>query len=179
MAENTLTQWLTEEQEIRARQPADGRYPDTFAQYQHRPGIDYLQAIINGRCPQPPICATLDFLLLHVEPGVAVFQGEPLARHNNPLGSVHGGWFATLLDSALGCAVHTRVPPERLYTTLEMKLNIVRPLFDGMGRIRARGECLHVGRQTATAQASLIGPDDKLYAHATTTCLIYEPRPAA
>ena len=80
MAENTLTQWLTEEQEIRARQPADGRYPDTFAQYQHRPGIDYLQAIINGRCPQPPICATLDFLLLHVEPGVAVFQGEPLAR---------------------------------------------------------------------------------------------------
>lgn len=177
-SDSVLQQWLAQEQAIRAAQPADGQYTMTAADFANALGIDHLQALIDGRCAPPPIGQTMDFLLVEVEPGKAVFQGEPLARHYNPIGSVHGGWYATLLDSAVGCAVHTQTPAGKAYTTLELKINMIRPLFDGMGRVRAVGQCIHVGRQTATAEAKLIGPDGKLYAHATTTCLIFD-RPAS
>jgi uncharacterized protein (TIGR00369 family) len=107
-------------------------------------------------------------------PGVAVFQGKPMLRHYNPLGTVHGGWFCTLLDSALGCAVHTTLPAGKGYTTLEIKVNMVRPLTDAVPLVRAEGKVIHAGRQVATAEGQIVGPDGKIYAHATTTCLIFD-----
>jgi uncharacterized protein (TIGR00369 family) len=109
-----------------------------------------------------------------MERGLAVFQGRPQRKHYNPLGSVHGGWFAALLDSAVGCAVHSTLPAGKGYTTLELKLNFVRPLTDAVPLVRAEGKVLHVGRQVATAEGRLEGPDGKLFAHATTTCLIFD-----
>jgi uncharacterized protein (TIGR00369 family) len=90
------------------------------------------------------------------------------------MGTVHGGWFATLLDSALGCAVHTKMPPGRAYTTAELSVNIVRALTPKVQRVRAIGRVIHCGRQLATAEAQLVGPDGTLYAHATTTCLVFD-----
>jgi uncharacterized protein (TIGR00369 family) len=114
--------------------------------------------------------------MVHVEKGQAIFQGTPALAHLNPLGTVHGGWFATLLDSALGCAVHTMMPPGRGYTTAELSVNIVRALTPKVQRVRAEGRVIHCGRQLATADARLVGPDGTLYAHATTTCLVFDLR---
>ena len=152
--------------------------PDQVAS---RTGMELLQAMFDGELPLPPIGETLNFTLLRAEPGRAVFQGRPQARHYNPMGTVHGGWFATLLDSAVGCAVHTMMPPGKGYTTLELKVNIVRALTDRVPLVRAEGKTIHVGGQTATAEGRLIGPDGKLYAHATTTCLVFDfpPKTAA
>ncbi|NDH35240.1 MAG: PaaI family thioesterase [Betaproteobacteria bacterium] len=111
---------------------------------------------------------------MHVAPGVAVFQGKPMLRHYNPLGTVHGGWFCTLLDSALGCAVHTTLPAGKAYTTLEIKVNMVRPLTNAIPLVRAEGKVIHTGKQVATAEGRIVGPDGKIYAHATTTCLIFD-----
>jgi len=132
---------------------------------------------LAGELPRPPIGDTLDFVPIHVEPGLAIFQGRPLLKHYNPLGSVHGGWFAALLDSAMGCAVHSTLPAGRAYTTLELKVNLVRALTDWVPVVRAEGRLVHPGRQVATAEGRLVGPDGVLYAHATTTCLIFEQRP--
>jgi uncharacterized protein (TIGR00369 family) len=103
-----------------------------------------------------------------------VFQGRPRLHHCNPLGTVHGGWFATLLDSAVGCAVHTTLPAGKAYTTAELKINIVRPLTDKVPLVRAVGTVIHVGGRMATADGRLTGPDGKLYAHASTTCFIFD-----
>ena len=166
-----LPAWLAQEEQVRSRMDAGRAHqpPD-----RSRSGLDAMQAMLRGEIAPPPIATTLDFLLLEVGPGTAVFQGRPLQRHYNPLGTVHGGWFATLLDSALGCAVHTMMPPGRGYTTAELGINIVRALTDKVPRVRAEGQVIHCGRQLATAQARLVGPDGKLYAHATTTCLVFE-----
>jgi uncharacterized protein (TIGR00369 family) len=139
-----------------------------------RTGLETLQAIFAGELPRPPIGDTLDFVPIHMERGVAVFQGKPQLKHYNPLGSVHGGWFATLLDSALGCAVHSALPAGKGYTTLELKVNIVRALTDAVPLVRAEGKLVYLGRQVATAEARLVGADGKLYAHGTTTCLVFE-----
>ena len=133
-----------------------------------------MQALLAGEIPYAAIARTLDFLLISVEPGRAVFQGTPLAQHLNPLGTVHGGWVATLLDSALGCAVHTMLPAGRSYTTAELGVNFVKAVLPKVQRVRAEGKVLHCGRQLATAEARLYGPDGTLYAHATTTCLVFE-----
>jgi uncharacterized protein (TIGR00369 family) len=124
-----------------------------------------------------PIAQTLDFLLVEARHGHAAFQGRPRFAHYNPLGTVHGGWFATLLDSAVGCAVHSTLPADKAYTTLELKLNIVRALTEAVPVVRAEGRLIHGGRQVATAEGRLVGPDGKLYAHATTTCLIFDRAP--
>ena len=144
-------------------------------------GLEVMQAMLQGELPYPPIAKTLDFMLISVGEGSATFQGTPGVPHFNPMGTVHGGWFATLLDSALGCAVHTRMPPGRAYTTAELSVNIVRALTPKVQRVRAIGRVIHCGRQLATADAQLIGPDGTLYAHATTTCLVFEVKqsPAA
>ncbi|MEJ6002203.1 PaaI family thioesterase [Paucibacter sp. AS307] len=139
-------------------------------------GLQQMQAMLNGEFPPPPIAHTLDFCLIEVAHGRAVFQGRPQRKHYNPLGTVHGGWFATLLDSALGCAVHTSLEPGRAYTTLEFKVNLVRALSERVPLVRAIGELTHGGRQVATAEARLVGHDGKLYAHASTTCLIFDQR---
>jgi uncharacterized protein (TIGR00369 family) len=137
-------------------------------------GLQQMQAMLDGQLPYPHIAHTLDFSLVEVGEGRAVFQGQPQLMHYNPLGSVHGGWYATLLDSALGCAVHTTLPVGRGYTTAELGVNIVRAASHKSGPLRAIGTVLHAGRQLATAEARIVGADGKLYAHATTTCLVFE-----
>jgi uncharacterized protein (TIGR00369 family) len=137
-------------------------------------GLDTLRALMAGELPAPTISQTMDFLLVGVAHGYAAFQGAPSRKFLNPMGTMHGGWYATLLDSAVGCAVHTTMPPGRAYTTLELKLNIVRAISPDVPLVRAEGRTIHVGRQTATAEGKLIGPDGTLYAHATTTCLVFE-----
>jgi len=109
-----------------------------------------------------------------VSEGRAVFQGTPGPAHLNPMGTIHGGWYATLLDSALGCAVNTMMPVGRGYTTAELSVNLVRAIGAKAPRVRAEGKVIHCGRQLATAEGRLYGPDGTLYAHATTTCLVFE-----
>ncbi|MFG6487735.1 PaaI family thioesterase [Roseateles sp. BYS78W] len=137
-------------------------------------GLQQMQAMVDGLAPRAPISGTMDFLLISVADGEAVFQGRPQFKHYNPLGSVHGGWFATLLDSALGCAVHTTLPVGRGYTTLEFKVNLVRALNDQVPLVRAIGRVVHRGRQVTTSEAELVGHDGRLYAHASTTCLLFD-----
>ncbi|MBW8315817.1 MAG: PaaI family thioesterase, partial [Hydrogenophaga sp.] len=144
------------------------------AQIDGRNGLEMMQSMLRGELPYAPIARTLDFMLVEIDAGRAVFQGTPGPQHFNPMGTVHGGWFATLLDSALGCAVHTRMPPGRAYTTAELSVNIVRALTPKVPRVRAIGRVVHCGRQLATAEAQLVGPDGTLYAHATTTCLVFD-----
>jgi uncharacterized protein (TIGR00369 family) len=172
MTEDTIARWRAEEQAVRARLAAPGYIRPQ--QLRGRSGLETLQAIFAGELPSPLIGATLDFIPIQMDVGVAVFQGRPQLRHYNPLGAVHGGWFATLLDSALGCAVHSALPEGKAYTTLELKVNIVRALTDAVPLVRAEGKLIHLGRQMATSEARLVGPDGKLYAHGTTTCLVFE-----
>jgi len=171
--DDTIAQWQADEQAARSRLKAGSGWarPD---QVIGKSGMALFEAMFAGEVPPPNMCETLDFMLVKVEPGHAIFQGRPLVRHYNPMGTVHGGWFATLLDSAVGCAVHTMMPAGKAYTTLELKLNIVRALTDRVPLVRAEGRTIHVGGQTATAEGRLIGPDGKLYAHATTTCLVFD-----
>ncbi|MDM4765124.1 PaaI family thioesterase [Pelomonas sp. SE-A7] len=139
-----------------------------------RSGLQLLEAMLAGELPAANIGETMDFSLISVKHGEAIFQGKPQRRHYNPMGSVHGGWYATLLDSALGCAVHTTMPVGRGYTTLEFKVNLVRALDERVPLVRAIGRVVHGGKQVATAEAELVGHDGRLYAHATTTCLIFD-----
>lgn len=176
-AATVLQGWLDDEARIRERMAANpGASPLSRDELAALPGIALFEAMFDGRLPGAPIAHTLDFLPVKIEPGLAVFQGEPKHRHYNPLGTVHGGWFATLLDSALGCAVHSKLPAGRAYTTLELKINLVRALTEDVPRVRAEGRVVHLGNQTATAEARLTGPDGKLYAHGTTTCLVFAAR---
>jgi uncharacterized protein (TIGR00369 family) len=174
-AESTLAAWLAAETEQRNRRTAGigVARPEVMATMD---GLNQLQAMLRGELPSPPISQTLDFLLIEVEHGRAVFQGTPGPAHLNPLGSVHGGWYATLLDSALGCAVHSTMPQGKAYTTLELKVNLVRAIGPKVQRVRAIGQTIHVGNQTATAEARLVGADGKLYAHGSTTCLVFDLR---
>jgi uncharacterized protein (TIGR00369 family) len=174
--EETLAQWIEQAQAVRARMEAGGGRagvitPEAVGALT---GLEVMEAMLAGRLPYPPIADTLDFALVEVGAGRAVFQGVPQLKHYNPLGTVHGGWYATLLDSALGCAVHTMMPAGRAYTTAELGVNIVRAASHKTGPLRAIGTVIHCGRQLATAEARIVGPDDKLYAHATTTCLVFE-----
>jgi uncharacterized protein (TIGR00369 family) len=136
-------------------------------------GLDFLQGVIDGTSPAPPIAGTLGFQLVAVEKGRAVFEGVPQHRHYNPIGVVHGGFAMTLLDSALGCSVHTTLEKGDAYTTLEIKVNLVRPLTKETGLIRAEGRILHRGRTLGTAEGEIKDAGGKLYAHATTTCMIF------
>ncbi len=173
MSAERLAQWQADEAAVRARQAhAVGTIP--LDQARSRPGLDLLRDMIDGNLPAAAMAQALDFLLVHAAPGEAVFQGRPGARFLNPMGGLHGGWYATLLDSAVGCAVHTTLPPGRGYATLELKLNLVRAIGPEVALVRAEGRTIHVGRQVATADGRLVGPDGKLYAHASTTCLIFD-----
>jgi uncharacterized protein (TIGR00369 family) len=172
---NQLESWLALEREMAARMEAGaGCGVATPEQVAGKSGLETMQAMLRGELPYPPIARTLDFLLLEVDAGRAVFQGTPGPGHLNPMGTVHGGWYATLLDSALGCAVHTMMPPGRGYTTTELSVNLVKGIGRNVQRVRAEGKVIHSGRQLATAEARLYGPDGTLYAHGTTTCLVFE-----
>jgi uncharacterized protein (TIGR00369 family) len=172
-----LEQWLAQEREVQARIEAGvGCGVASPQQVAGKGGLELMQAMLRGELPWPPIARTLDFQLMEVDEGRAVFQGTPGPAHFNPMGGVHGGWYATLLDSALGCAVHTMMPAGRGYTTAELGVNLVKAIGPRVQRVRAEGRVLHCGRQLATAEAKLFGPDGTLYAHGTTTCLVFELR---
>jgi uncharacterized protein (TIGR00369 family) len=138
-------------------------------------GLAYMQEMIAGRIPVPPIMQLLGYRLAQVAEGLAVFECEPGEQHYNPIGVVHGGLAMTLLDSAMGCCVHTRLPAGSAYTTLEAKVNLVRAITAKTGLIRATGRVIHLGGKTATAEARLEDAAGKLYAHGTTTCIILGP----
>ena len=176
--DETLQRWLAEEAAIKERLDA-GPGPGVAhpSQLAGKSGIEMMEAMLRGEIPYAAMAKTLNFSLISVAPGEAVFQGAPLAEHLNPLGTIHGGWFATLLDSALGCAVHTMMPAGRAYTTAELGVNLVKALSPKVPRVRAIGRVIHCGRQLATAEAKLVGADGTLYAHATTTCLVFELKP--
>ncbi|MFO1039524.1 MAG: PaaI family thioesterase [Geminicoccaceae bacterium] len=136
-------------------------------------GLEIMEAIRDGRLPIAAIAQTIDFRLVEVEAGRTVFEGEPDRHVHNMFGAAHGGYAATLLDSAMGCAVQTTVPKGRAYTTVDLTINYVRPILLGAGTVRAEGKVLHSGRRTATADGRLVGADGRLYAHGITTCLIF------
>ena len=169
---HTLAQWQADEAQRRERMQAPG--VATPEQVQGLTGMQVFEAFLAGTLPFAPISETLDYLLIDARPGHSVFQGRPMLRHYNPLGTVHGGWISTLLDSCVGCAVHTLLPVGKAYTTAELKVNFVRPLTTRVPLVRAIGQVIHGGSRMATAEGRLVGPDGKLYAHATTTCFIFD-----
>ncbi|MEP3246809.1 MAG: PaaI family thioesterase [Sneathiella sp.] len=134
-------------------------------------GLEQLQFAAEN-IGRPPIAETLDMNMESLEHGKVVFSGLPSAKHLNPIGSIHGGYAATLLDSALGCAVHTALEPGERYTTVDLNVKYVRAMSPGMGKVICTGEVVHKGRKIATADAKLVGEDGKLYAHGNTTCII-------
>ena len=138
-------------------------------------GIQYLRAIQAGELPPAPIGVLMNMTIVEVEEGRVVFGVQPAEYHYNPIGVVHGGLAATLLDSALGCAVHSTLPAGVAYTSLEIKVNFVRPLTRETGEVRAEGKVLHLGSRIATAEGKLTDLEGKLYAHATTTCILLRP----
>lgn len=135
-------------------------------------GLELLQRAINGEFPPPPIARLMDIRLAEIARGRAVFSGTPQEFHYNPLGSVHGGYAATLLDSAMGCAVHSTLDPGDIYTTLEFKINFLRALTHETGEVRGIGTVINATRTTALAEGRIEDAAGKLYAFATTTCLI-------
>ena len=136
-------------------------------------GLDILRGILAGTLPRPPVLDTLEIDPVEVEEGRVVFEMTPKEWHYNPIGGVHGGVLSTLVDSALGCAVHSRLPAGVGYTSLEIKVNFVRPVTIQTGRIRCEGTVLSLGRRSATAEARVSTTEGKLLAHATTTCMIF------
>lgn len=136
-------------------------------------GIDRLKAMIDGP-GAAPLGVLLGFRCIEVADGIAVFEGTPNADHFNPQGIVHGGWTASVLDSALGCAIETRIVAGHSYGTVELKVNYVRPVTDRTGLMTCRGEIVHFGRRMATSQGRLVDADGRLYAHGSCTCMIYE-----
>lgn len=148
--------------------------PTSFADAGGRSGLELLRLSLDGTLPPAPICGTLGFRLVAVEEGRAVFEGEPGEHLLNPMGSVHGGFLATLLDSALGSAVMTTLPPGRGYGTVQLGVHLVRPVFAHGPLLRCEGNVVHAGRTTATAEARVVGAaGGKVYAHATTTCAVF------
>jgi len=169
----TLMIWEQQEAAVRARLAPPGvARPEDLV---HRTGLQMFEGIRDGELPSVPIGATMDFWPIEFEFGRMVFQGRPSTRFMNPLGTIHGGWIATLLDSAVACAIHTTLPAGKGYTTAELKVSYVRALTPKTPLVRAEGKIINSGRQVGFAEGRLYGPDGKLYAHATTTCVVLSP----
>jgi uncharacterized protein (TIGR00369 family) len=138
-------------------------------------GIDFFRAIGDGTLPAPPIAGTLAFSLVAIEPGRAVFEFTPSEFHYNPIGSVHGGVYATMCDSACGCAVHSMLPAGAYYTSQDLSVKFLRGITTSTGPLRCEGTVIHLGSRTALAHASLTDPAGQQYAYATSSCLIFRP----
>jgi uncharacterized protein (TIGR00369 family) len=138
-------------------------------------GIDILRAIQGGDIPPPPVARLLGLEFEQISEGLVTFAFDPAEYHYNPLGTVHGGILTTLLDSAMGCAVQSRLRAGLSYTTLELKVNFLRPVRVTTGRVRGEGKVVHLGGRVATAEAHLVDGNGALYAHATSTCLLSSP----
>ncbi|MGE8358748.1 PaaI family thioesterase [Pseudomonas sp.] len=165
-----LAAWLAAEQAMRARLAQPGTL--TLAQVSELQPQEFFDGIGNGDLPCPPFGHLVDFIPLEWESGRFVFQGTPDARHYNPLGSIHGGYAATLLDSCMGCAIHTQLKRGQGYTTTDLRISYVRALTSKVGPVRAEGRIVHLGRSTALAEGRIYDVDDRLYAVGSTTCLI-------
>ncbi|WP_047244578.1 PaaI family thioesterase [Chromobacterium subtsugae] len=137
-------------------------------------GLEYLREMEQGRIPPPPIMQLLGFEFVRAAEGEVEFAFRPHESHFNPIGSVHGGVISTLLDSAMACSVHSTLPSGRAYTTLELKVNFVRAVQPRHGRLVCRGQVIHAGARMATAEGKLLDAAGRLYAHATTTCMIFD-----
>ena len=162
---------MTDAPEMPARRQFTGVVPlDLVAK---EGGLSVMQGILDGRLPGAAMAKTLNFWLSKVEEGVIAFTGAPTEDHLNPLGTIHGGWAATILDSALACAVMTTLAPGEGYTTAEFKLNLTRPILPGMGDLVCEGRVVHRGRTIATSEAYLRDSAGKLLAHGTETCAIF------
>lgn len=135
-------------------------------------GLEFLKRICDGRLPQAPIAETLGFRMIEAEEGFYAFEATPSYSVYNPIGSVHGGWYGTLLDSCMACAVQTMLEQGTGYTTAEYSINLIRPILAETGAIRAEGKIVHRGRRMATAEGRLVDKQGKLLAHGTTTCMI-------
>ncbi|GII03864.1 PaaI family thioesterase [Planobispora takensis] len=148
--------------------------PTSYADAGASSGLELLRLSLEGRLPTAPICGTLGFRLVDVEEGRAVFEGDPGEHLYNPMGTVHGGFTATLLDSALGSAVMSALPAGRAYTTIQLNVNLLRPIFGDTPTLRCEATAVHVGRTIATAEARVTGTaDGRLYAHGTATCAVF------
>ena len=169
-----IEEWQRVEREVRARLAPPGKIPPE--ELGHGPGLEFLRRIGRGELASTPIANVMHFVPVEAEPGRMIFQGTPSAEFYNPIGTIHGGYIATLLDSALGCAVHTMLQNGYGYTTLELKVNFVRALTDGVGPVRAEGKVINLSRQIGIAEGRLFDAAGRLYAHATTTCLIFPIR---
>jgi len=166
---------MTEYQERRTRTVTWSDPAPALRAAQTMSGIAYLKAIQSGELPPPPIAALIGMALVEVSEGRVVFSAETAEYHYNPLGTVHGGIAATLLDSAMGCAVQSLLPAGTGYTTLEIKVNYLRPITSATGTVTCEGTIIHLGGRIATAEARLTDATGKLYAHSTTTCLLLRP----
>jgi uncharacterized protein (TIGR00369 family) len=170
-AQVTIERWLAREREVRLLLAQPGKMP--AREMARASGLEFMERIIRGELPSAPIFQTLDFVPVECEPGVMVFQGTPKADFYNTVGTVHGGYIATLLDSALGCAVHTCLGRGSGLTTIELNVRYLRPVTDLTGPVRAEGRVINLSRQIGTADARLVDAAGKLYAHATATCLVF------
>lgn len=164
--------WQAEETDMRQQLAAPGVLP--LSMLATLSPADVFNGIGSGELPHPPFGSLVDFIPISWEPGRFIFQGTPDTRHYNPLGSVHGGYAATLLDSCMGCAIHTQLAPGQGYTTLDLSVSYLRALRHGTGPVRAEGSVIHLGRSTATAEGRLYDAEGRLYATGTTTCLLFQ-----
>jgi uncharacterized protein (TIGR00369 family) len=137
-------------------------------------GIDFVRAIFERRLPEPPIMQTIELFDCSAEPGAVTIHSIPGFRHYNPFGSMHGGYAAILMDSAMGLAIHSMLPAGSGYTTLEFKISFIKGMSKDSGTVRTEGRTLSVGRRAATAEARITDAKGRLLAHATTTCLVFE-----
>jgi uncharacterized protein (TIGR00369 family) len=137
------------------------------------PGLAFLRGMLEGRHPAPPFSRSTNVYMIQAEEGRVVFEGEPTESFFNPLGTIHGGWTSAILDSAMACAVHTTLAAGQGYTTVEMKLNFVRPILPNMGKVTCEGVLIHRGGTLATSEGKLFDAKGRLLAHGTETCMIF------
>ena len=140
-------------------------------------GLDYFQAMSDGKLPFPPLLNTLDFKVESIEKGKAVFTFEPQEFHYNPIGTVHGGVISAILDSAMGCSIHSLLPAGTGYTTLELKVNFLKAITIKSGELKAIGKVIHSGSRTALVEAQLTDQNGTIYAHSTSTCMLFNINP--
>jgi len=135
-------------------------------------GMEYLKSMWNGTLPFPPLLQTLDFEVLDSAPGNIIFRFQPEEFHYNPIGTVHGGVISAILDSAIGCSIHSLLPAGKGYTTLELKVNFLKAVTIKSGRMKTTAKVIHIGARTALAEAQLLDENEQIFAHAVSTCMI-------
>lgn len=172
---DTLARWIEEEKALLAGMK-NGRSSGFLSpkQISSMTGLEIMQSVRRGDLPCGPMAITMNYMLMEIESGRAVLQGHPTEAVLNVQGSVHGGWFSSILDGAVGNAIHSMLPAGKGYTTLDLSVKMTRAISPSIGRVRAVGTVIQVGRKVATAEGRILGPDGKLHAFATTTCMILD-----